>query len=314
MNDHTLFCTNPRNLRRIEIARKVAFMMAWHPRLGADAPIRHFVPKDVGKLIANQYLSSKSQITHSPHPLIVAKPSPNMAFVALDLQPKFVNNGKDLGLIPFAIIDKSLKSYGHFQIQTPLMRLPFTLQKRSVQEEIRHIQLELARPNEDQWFLDWLDNIDESMINGIFLVLPANLKRKYDKDRIPALYTSALKYHYDHETLTKSTQYPPKLNVRLPKTDGPFGWDKIAVYDNHRQRIGSFQDNFDRGVFERGAEIKVIMKHIGVWHVNNRFFNQFMLEQVLVIRSAQKVRDDAEATRQRFRFIIDEDDQRECMS
>lgn len=36
------------------IERKNAFMMAWHPRLGADSLIRKYVPKDVGKMIAKK--------------------------------------------------------------------------------------------------------------------------------------------------------------------------------------------------------------------------------------------------------------------
>lgn len=299
-----LFYTDRKKLRRLEIARKVAFMMAWHPRLGLDAPIRRYVPKDVGKLIANRYMSTNTQITRSKKPLVLQKSSTEFALVIEKAQTQEIKNlwgrKKELSFFHFSVVGRALTLCEHFIVQTPVMRLPFTPAKDFRVEDVgyRHLFLQLLRPNEDHWFINLMENIDEAIVAGLFSTQADSLKH------IRARYTSALKYDVLKVEGT-NRHYPPKLKVRLPKEDL---WGQIAVYDQRQTHLGSFRETFDQNMFEKGAEIRIIMRHVGVWKVGNGFFNQFMLEQVLLIRSAQKVKDDELAERNRFAFVLDDDE------
>lgn len=44
------------NICQVLKSRRIAFMMAWHPRIGADAVISNFINKDIGRLIAEHYI------------------------------------------------------------------------------------------------------------------------------------------------------------------------------------------------------------------------------------------------------------------
>lgn len=282
----TLLYTDPEKMRQLEVARKVAFMMAWHPRLGAHALIRRFVPKDVGKLIANKYLSAEAQLVRCKKPLLLHKPDPETQ-IAVNGDVKTMP-GRTLQLTTFSIIDKSLHAYESLRVQTPLMTIVFDQQPH---EENTHLVLQLGRPDQDRWFCDWMRDLDESFVTGLMLV---DTKPRQRRDDITQLFLP---------TFRRGVREGPGLiHLRLPP---PKLWERMVVYDKFQKPMGSFRTNYDNGVFHQSAEIQVIMRHTGVWFSSaSRFTNQWTLEQVLVVRSALQVKE----TRQRFAFVLDDAD------
>lgn len=280
--------TDAKKLRRFEIARKVAFMMAWHPRLGADAPIRQYVSKDVGKLIANCYIST---ISRSEKALLMRKPSPNVMIGVLNDSQRKKRDTDNFKLIEFSMINHTLMTHQKFFIQTPVMRLPFGATKYQPeiaarwQNQVHSLRLELAQPLQDLWFVEWIKDLEKSMIRGVSMICPGQ-------------NDTASRFH----SVLKSDKFDSAtLRVRVPNEDKK---GSVYVFDSRMNHIGNFQEKLDEGWFESGAEIRAILRHVGVWQKDNFFYNQFMLEQVHVIKSAQEVKKERYCS-----FILDKDDE-----
>lgn len=54
------FSTEEQSTRFIS-ERRIAFLMAWHPRLGRNSNISNYLNKDIGRLIARRYVTLKTQ-------------------------------------------------------------------------------------------------------------------------------------------------------------------------------------------------------------------------------------------------------------
>lgn len=283
--DSVLIHTDPVKLRKFENDRKVAFMMAWHPRLGSDALIRRFVAKDVGKLIANEYLNTKSQLCkRSSNVGVIAKPRKDWAIGICDAWD--LNNSRErnsVKLIKIAFVDTSLTQYSDILIQTPVLRIPFvfdeTVNAHNPPEEqikAKFFATQVIR-DEDKWFIDWITDIDLGIMKGLRLAHPSLQKRL--EHEVREMYNPSFKYNPRDET----TRYPPILKIRIPTK----GWNTIQVFQNtNRALLGTLQQLWDQGHFGRGAEIRVIMRHVGVWESHRMFTNQWAVEQVLLVKSA----------------------------
>ncbi len=102
-------------------------MMAWHPRLGQQSPIKNYVPKDVGKLIARTYITMESQITdercRSRGRLDIRAP---LGVVFQKREAKIVT-GKRAALYTVSVIDQALCKQYSSAVQTPVMSIVFPL-------------------------------------------------------------------------------------------------------------------------------------------------------------------------------------------
>jgi hypothetical protein len=282
MMDSVFIHTDPVKLRKFENDRKVAFMMAWHPRLGSDALIRRFVAKDVGKLIANHYLNVKSQLCKRSVMGVITKPRNDWAIGicdAWDLNSNRANNN-NVKLIKIAFVDTSLTQHSDILIQTPLLHIPFVFDepvnaRNPPQEQIKakFFATQVLR-DEDKWFIDWITDIDVGIMKGLRLAHPS-LQNRLEHE-VREMYHPSFKRD-------ETNRYPPILKIRIPTK----GWETIKVFQNtNRALLGTLQQLWDQGHFGRGARIRVIMRHVGVWESYRMFTNQWAVEHVLLGKSA----------------------------
>lgn len=266
--------------------RKVAFMMAWNTRLGQNSLISKYIPKDVAKLIVNQYIIVADQlILFKKRKVLTRKVDFVIGIDGIDNNVMMRNPNRDvIKLIPIAFIDKSLTEFRQITVQTPLLVLPFgTDAMHSPDRDTdkpRGFSTQIVDTDKSQWFIDWLNEIDNNILESL-------KKRSSSKEKIhDEFYTRAVKASFEKDAkdgLPIRNKYPPLFNVRIHNNS----WDKIRVFDKDENDMGTLATVWDKGVFGKKAEIRLVIKHIGVWQSsNNRFSNQWVVEQVMVHKSA----------------------------
>jgi hypothetical protein len=96
--------------------KKIAFLMAWHPRLGKDSTVRKYINKDIGRMICEEYLTLENQISFKgfdKKPIVYKNVDKNeLAIVMIRNSNKFGNISR---------IDRGLKAQGTLYFQTPYL-------------------------------------------------------------------------------------------------------------------------------------------------------------------------------------------------
>ena len=266
-------CTNSQ-INKFLANKRIAFLMAWHPRLGMYALISKLIVKDVGRMIASQYITLNSQIVNKAYnnDIIILHSGQRVALTVH-------KPNKNLHLVSF--IDRSLCKYKNVYIQMPEMDMPFDLYKNDDNQTYLVCLHPASFPDDKaRKFINWIDSID-NMIKNELRKSECALKKmsKYQFET-----TDAYQASFRHRSIYQRDDvdiidYPPLINIKI-KTQ----FDKTICLKNNE--MISFQQAIQRKILGRGARVKPLVKHVGVWNINGKYFNQYQLEKLLVINES----------------------------
>lgn len=143
-------------------AKRLAFLASWHPRAGNEF-LRRRVDKNVGVLIAREYITLETQVGYRPKPrrpiVLLAKELP--AFIVDIRHPHMTPHGMVM-FQPF-LYDRSLllQDCRNITLQTPRLEITFGVKPWNREMgDGRHLPL---RVDEDTSFGETLRNVDEAM-------------------------------------------------------------------------------------------------------------------------------------------------------
>ena len=254
---------------RLLAAKRVAFLMAWHPTLGADAPISKVVSKDIARLIAREYLTLESQRFVHPwykkHTVISSGEKTPFHALNVVIRPYRVK----LSIARIYCVDAHLAEC-ELLIQTPTMRLPFN-NSLSQNPDGRYL-LTTALLHGSSPFRTFCKTFDQYVVNEIetkpHLIGKINNRRE--------LYCPLLKRHLNNETGEYDDKYPDTFSIN------PGAVTKRLVFTAQGEKM-SLEEAEERGLLGQGAEVKIIFRPIEIW--GSVFFGiRKVLHQMLIVR------------------------------
>lgn len=121
------------HLQKMLNDKRIAFLMAWHQRLGQNAIISKHINKDVAKLIAKKYITLKSQLIkkgnyEQDNQLLLSRKKD----FAIQVQLMVKKIGQ-LFLLEPMFITPNLIGYKNVYVQMPEMFIPYTQTLLSLQ-------------------------------------------------------------------------------------------------------------------------------------------------------------------------------------
>ena len=292
-----------KRLTKILNDKRVSFMMAWNRRLGERSLISRYVPKDVGKLIAKQYITLKSQrhALQSVYRYNGTAVLPRHANVVFCMKHP-TRKQEDLHLHRFTYLNLCLQECSEIAVQTPLMRIPFQ-QDRDIdahgnQSELKNLVMVIADKEKDNWFLDWMDQIDEQVMSVLYDEQVPVGSMRMTLGMMKEMFMGTFR-----RSPNPDRDFPPTFKVRIT----PKSWDHVMVYltRDRARPYGTLRQAFQDGLLGRGALVRAIVKHVGVWEMRRRrsFSTQWEIAQILIDTSSK----DIEERERAFAFVNDSD-------
>lgn len=149
---------------------RIAFLMAWHPRLGANALIRNFVPKDVGRLIAQRYITLGAHSIVSPASASMSLLRPDDDFDVVFFQHQHCVPRTLVEVWNTHVIDPGIAIRSPLLIQSCRMTMPFGVKVQEGQRETERYSIMFSLSDDDAQcapLISMLRRIDATVLHYI---------------------------------------------------------------------------------------------------------------------------------------------------
>lgn len=250
--------------------RRIAFLMAWHPRLGKNSLISKKVPKDVAKLIGRKYITKKSQCSTIFHgkPIVLNRRDYNRFSLIFD-KVKTFNQG--MNLVSFNYLNCRMNMIPYIHIETPDMFLLWVNDGRDVNH--KKLVFECCNPNDE--FIEWINYFDSHIKNKLIDNV-SKVGRGLTKNNM--FYNTSFKQKQSYGT----EQFSAKIkNI----TDENI---YIKSKGNNQAPI-SFVSAYEQKYIGSGSKVKLLLKFEGLWRSNaSHLFPSWIVEQILVKTESEK--------------------------
>lgn len=261
--------------------RRVAFLMAWHKRLGKAASISKWVPKDVGKLIARKYLTIKTQsVNRDYNKPIIVNPRDKNRFSIVFNNTKTWQSGCEL--VSFKYMNPRMQIISDYlHVETPDMYVLFNVVNNVNTIQSEKITLECVSPNDS--FVDWMDKFDNSVIDQISNNSYAVFRKTVSKKIVNQSYVKSFKQRQNY-----SGEYEgvPKLTVKVKDTSSEIVYIKSK---GQNQKPMTYKDAVDQKYIGYGSRCKLLLMFVGTWKMSNyNFYPSWSVSQILVKRESDK--------------------------
>ena len=155
--------------------------------------------------------------------------------------------------------------------------------------------------------ISWMNNIDEYIKHELLNVDPKLKHKKIEK--LDPLYQLSFRYRenyrenrenfdrdYDNYNYDE-IDYPPIIKIKVKNLT-----EKNVFFNENKSII--FKEAMDSHIIGKGCSVKPLVKHIGVWRIGDRYYNQYHLEKLLVINESNQYK----SLHTKFHILDDNDD------
>ena len=183
-----------------------------------------------------------------------------------------------------------------FQLQTPVMTLPFDLNVYDKGEYPKY-SIELSfRDMEDNYkvsgFYENMDDLDKQILKYASKNSKALFGKKMSDEVLEALYNPIIKRSKD-ESGEYDGKYPPRMKLKLPYYNGEIS------YEMENFKGESLKDMDQETAFTKDSKIQAIIKCGGIWVIGGKFGCTW---------SVQKIRVEGNPTIKNYSFVDDDSD------
>ena len=256
--------------------RRIAFLMAWHKRLGKSSSISKHVPKDVGKLIGRKYMTIKSQsdIDDSHKPIILNSRDMNKISIMYDGIKHWKNN---CDLIQFKYLNRKMKTNNQVLVESPDMTILFMDGNQNNVGSLSN-KFTLQCCNENDPFVSFVNKFDHKVLNEI--------KNNGNIPNINDTYHNSFKKRIDYNTGFPVEFGCSRITVKVQD------FEKEIVYIKSRgenQKPITYKNAVDQKYIGVGSKVKVLLKFAGVWKLSyGHFHPSWHVVQILVKQESDK--------------------------
>lgn len=225
-------------LKEWRVNRKIAFMMAWHPRLGKNCLIPKFMGRDIGRWFCEQYLDKQKYDKE-----IKIKFSP----------PKPSRGRNQILLIPIRLSHSTNYTYPVY-IQTPWMMVPFGLKYKDMYDRTS-IALNIDNDKfSHERFQDNIRHIEKLLITKI-LQYPQLYRRGSTIRIMTELMSSCIKMNESYHT--------PLLCINFDDES----LEKCKIY--YKKTSYTLFEAYNKGLLKKGCVVRMILKIKYGWILRN---------------------------------------------
>ena len=256
--------------------RRIAFLMAWHQRLGQNSTISKYVPKDVGRLIARKYLTidSQSVIQNHAKPIILNTRDANKFSIAYDKTKRWKNS---LDLIYFKFLNNKMQILNdQVYVETPDMMLLFT--NDIDQNKAQKITFECY--NEYDPFITFLNKFDSKILKEMIK------HNKYDVENGDK-FTKSFKRRQNY--VPYDEEGSSRISVKVPNVEKEIAYIKSK---GKAQKPMIYKDALEQKYVGVGCKAKLLLKFAGVWKMGNygpsQFYMSWHVVQILIKHESEK--------------------------
>ena len=183
-----------------------------------------------------------------------------------------------------------------FQLQTPVMTLPFDLNVYDKGEYPKY-SIELSfRDMEDNYkvsgFYENMDELDKQILKYASKNSKALFGKKMSDEVLEALYNPIIKRSKD-ESGEYDGKYPPRMKLKLPCYNGEIS------YEMENFKGENLKDMDQETAFTKDSKIQAIMKCGGIWVIGGKFGCTW---------SVEKIRVEGNPTIKNYSFVDDDSD------
>lgn len=263
--------------------KRIAFLMAWHPRLGQNSLISKIISKDVGKWIAMKFMTIDNQIMRKNYntDITIIRPCQKIA-VSVKFDKKVLQNN----FYSVSFIDESLNNYKNAYFQMPEMKVLNFVQDADTNNTSKPTII--LRPNsypdeKSKRLINWMNNgLDECIKNEIYKL---KAKKKNDFRFKPSFKPNSRQgNNYEHDDFDDPNMFTLKAIINNPEKN---------IHLNEEKAI-TFKDALEQEIIGYGAIVKPLIKCNTVWEQNAyntiHYYNQWILEKLLVVRESDDYR------------------------
>ena len=249
--------------------KRVAFLMAWHPRLGKRAIISKYLNKDVARLIAKKYITERSQFFTQYKPVILNKNNVDNGTVSICKESQLRQSSSKWITISF--VDDRLFRYTNIYLHSPAL----SLWADTLPRDNSSVSLESKTLLPD--FFKLVDTFEKkclSVLNRVSIYSASSLiKDMYCRD---------------------TDKCVPGIRVKCKY--------KMPVF--YKKRKYTTQDAIRRKLLGRGSKVRLVLKYTGICDDGycSTPMNYWSVEQILLLRE----RPDWEL--EKYSFIEDDDE------
>jgi len=281
-------------LNRMLSNKRVAFLMAWNPRLGQKSIISKHINKDVARLIARKYITLDSQVIkkgnfEQSNQLLLKRNRK----ISIQIQPpkKF----GQMQLIKPLFITSNLVGYENVFIQLPEMYInydppmtePMTGNAIKMNGSAK-ISCQTLENRFNKKTVNWMNNIDEAIaLQSVRHSRKPDMKCKTLED-LSDIYHRSFKikrgYRNDYEFDDKD--YDEMISLKVINIDKP-----IVYFEGKSNEKFSVRHACEHNYINRGSRIRPLIKCVGVWISPDKrsLTIQWCIEQMLITRTSYKV-------------------------
>ena len=195
-------------------------------------------------------------------------------------EPKQLNGGRG------KTVYISYGEYGHYSLQTPVMKLPFGLSIDDRQEVPKYaLDLSFRGIETDpklEKFYNSLDKMDNKLVDdAVKHSMEWFKKKKSSKEVMSNLYNPIIRLSKDKETGEPDGKYPATFKVKIPTYDNKFGCD---IFDDKKQQLKLSSEEL-KDYLSKGSKIQALIKCTGVYFAAGKFGVSWRASQLKVFRN-----------------------------